>query len=70
MNEVELMQEIVQEDIALIQELYDEEIKPILQYKQKLERMAFDKVYEEVQKLEEELRTYSKVEKLIGGLSG
>ncbi len=67
-NEIELMQTVIAEDNALIQEVFDEEIKPILDYKEKLNRQAFDQVYAEVQKLEQELQTYSKVEKLIGGL--
>lgn len=52
---IELMNECIAEDIEAICELMDEDITPMIKYRQKLEKEAFEKAYSELKKLEEEL---------------
>ncbi len=53
-NAIEVMQELVAEDIKLMQEVITEDIIPLLQFREQMEREAFNKAHKEMQKLEEE----------------
>lgn len=50
---IELMQEIIAEDIEIMREVFSEDLQPLIKYRQKMEREIFNRVYEEVLKLEE-----------------
>ena len=50
----DLVAEIVKEDIEIIQEVFEEEILPLIQHQQKLEKEAFDAAYRDLLKLEAE----------------
>lgn len=54
-NDLEVMQELVKEDIELMKEIITEDMIPLIQYREQLERKAFDKAYREMKKLEEEV---------------
>lgn len=54
-NDLEVMQELIKEDIELMREIISEDILPLIEYRDKLEREAFEKAYKEMKKLEEEL---------------
>ena len=45
--------EIIDETVEIINELLDEEVKPLLEYRQQQEKKLFDKAYKEVLRLEE-----------------
>ena len=54
-NEIELMEEVIKEDIEVMEELVKEEIMPLIKHREKLEKQAFEKAYNEVKKLEQEV---------------
>lgn len=54
-NNLELMQELVKEDLELMREVIAEDIQPLIDYREKLEKKAFDKAHSEMLKLEEEV---------------
>lgn len=54
-NDLEVMQELVKEDIDLMKEIIAEDMIPLIQYREQLERKAFEKAYREMKKLEEEV---------------
>lgn len=54
-NDLEIMQELVKEDIELMIEVIAEDLRPLLQYREQLERKEFEKAHREMKKLEEEL---------------
>lgn len=51
---IEITDELLAEDTEIIEELMEEEIQPIIDYKKELERKIFDKAYKEVLELEGE----------------
>lgn len=53
---LEVANEVIAEERAIIAEVIEEEIQPIIEYREKLEREAFEKIYREVKRLEEEVR--------------
>ena len=55
MNELEVMQELVKEDIELMKEVIAEDIIPLIQFREELERKAFEKAHREMKSLEEEV---------------
>ena len=54
-NDLEVMEELVKEDIELMKEVIEEDIQPLIQYREQLEKKAFNKAYNEMKKLEEEV---------------
>lgn len=54
-NDLEVMQELVKEDIDLMKEIIAEDLLPLIQFRDKLERQAFEKAHREMKKLEEEV---------------
>jgi len=52
---LEMANEVIEEEKAIIAEVIAEEIQPIIEYRKKLEKEAFEKIYREVRKLEEEV---------------
>lgn len=52
---LEMVNEVIEGEKAIIAEVIAEEIQPIIDYRQKLEKQAFEKMYREVKKLEEEV---------------
>lgn len=55
MTDLTLMQELVEEDVEIMQEVINEEIVPLIKFREELERKAFEKAYKEMQKLESEV---------------
>ena len=53
-NDLETMQELVKEDLELMREVIKEDIVPLIQFREKLEKEAFEKAHREMLKLEEE----------------
>lgn len=47
-----LIDDIIAEDKEIIDELIEEEIKPIIEYKKKLQKEQFEREYREVLELE------------------
>ena len=54
-NELKVMQELVEEDIELMQEVILEDMIPLVQFREQLERKAFEKAHREMKKLEGEV---------------
>ena len=54
-NNLEVMQEMVKEDIDLMKEIITEDMIPLIQFREQLERKAFEKAHREMKKLEEEI---------------
>ena len=54
-NDLEVMQELVKEDISLMREIIEEDMIPLIQFREQLEREAFNKAHKEMKKLEEEV---------------
>jgi len=54
-NDLEVMQELVKEDIELMQEVILEDMIPLVQFREQLERKAFEKAHKEMKKLEGEV---------------
>ena len=54
-NDLEIMQELVAEDIKLMQEIIAEDMIPLIQFREQLEKKAFEKAFKEMKKLEEEV---------------
>ena len=52
---IEIMNELVKEGMVVIKELYEEEIKPLIDYRIDLEKKISKKAIEELYKLEEEV---------------
>ena len=50
----EICDEIIDETVEIINELFAEEIFPLLKYRQQLEKKEFEKAYREVKELEAE----------------
>ena len=53
-NDIEIMQSLVEEDLELMREVIQEDLLPLIQFREKLEKQAFNKAYEEMQRLEKE----------------
>ena len=51
---IDLMNEVIAEDIAAMQEVVKEDIVPLIEFRTKLEREIFDKAFKELTELEEE----------------
>jgi len=49
---LEIMQELVKEDLELMKEIIIEEIVPLIQFREKLERKEFEKAFKELKELE------------------
>jgi len=49
---ITLINEMLEEDLAIIRDLFETDFVPILKKRQALERKAFDDAYEEVVQLE------------------
>lgn len=54
-NIIEIMKEMVDEDVALMKEIIEEEIVPLIKYQKELERKIADKAIDEMYKAEEGL---------------
>ena len=54
-NDIEVMQELVKQDLELMREVIEEDIQPLIQFREQLEKKAFNKAYNEMRKLEEEV---------------
>lgn len=54
-NDLEVMQELVKEDIELMQEVIAEDLLPLMQFREQLERKEFNKAFQEMKRLEEEV---------------
>ena len=54
-NDIEVMQELVKEDLELMREVILEDIQPLIQYREQLEKKAFEKAVAEMKRLEEEV---------------
>lgn len=54
-NDLEIMQELVKEDLELMQEVIKEDMLPLIQFREQLEKKAFNKAVEEMHKLEGEV---------------
>jgi len=54
-SDLEVMQELVKEDIELMKEVITEDMIPLIQYREQLEKKAFEKAFREMKKLEEEV---------------
>ncbi len=54
-NDLEIMQEMVKEDIALTQEIIAEDMIPLIQFRERLERKEFEKAFREMKSLEEKV---------------
>lgn len=52
---MEIIDEVLAEDIETLEELYNEEIKPIIDFRKQIEKKEFEKQYNEVLKLEKEV---------------
>ena len=50
-----IVDELIDEEIEIINELIEEEIQPLMDYRVKLEKEAFNRAYEELKELEEEM---------------
>lgn len=48
--------EVINEDLAILEELIQEEIKPLIDYRKQLEKKIFDKAYKELLQLEKETK--------------
>lgn len=53
-NDLEVMRELVKEDIQLMQEIIAEDMIPLIQFREQLERKEFEKAHKEMQRLESE----------------
>ena len=51
---IDIADEVIAEDLEIIEELIEEEIKPLIDYRKQLEKKIFDKAFEEVKTLEKE----------------
>lgn len=54
-NDLEVMRELVAEDIELMKEIIMEDMIPLIQFREQLERKAFEKAHREMKRLEEEV---------------
>ena len=54
-SDLEVMQELVKEDIELMKEVITEDMIPLIQYREQLEKKAFEKAFREMKQLEEEV---------------
>ena len=54
-NDLETMQEIVKEDLELMQAVIREDILPLIQFREQLEKKAFEKAFDEMKSLEEDV---------------
>ena len=54
-NDLEIMKELVADDIKLMQEVIAEDVLPLIQFREQLEREAFNKAFREMKSLEEEV---------------
>lgn len=50
---IDLMNECIAEDMEAMKEVVEEDIKPLIDYRVKLEKKIFNKAYDEVKELEE-----------------
>lgn len=48
-----LTEEVVKEEISIINELIQEEVLPLIEYRKNLEKEIFNKAYKEMRQLEE-----------------
>ena len=53
---VTLIEEMIEEDMEALRELFQSDFAPLLRHRQQLEREAFDKAFAEVEKLEQGAR--------------
>ncbi len=54
-NSLEVMQELVAQDINLMKEVILEDMLPLIQFREQLERKAFEKAHREMESLEKEV---------------
>ena len=54
-NNLEVMKELVAEDIKLMQEVITEDMIPLIQFREQLERKEFEKAFKEMKRLEGEV---------------
>ncbi len=54
-NALEIMQEMVKEDILLMQEVIDEDMIPLIRFREQLEKKEFEKALREMKSLEEKV---------------
>jgi len=52
---IEAVDEVIALQMSLIDEVIKEEVKPLIDYRAKLEKEAFEKAYKELRELEEEV---------------
>ena len=52
---MDITDEVIAEELEIIEEFIKEEVEPLIKYKKEEEKKAFDKLYKEVLKLEEEV---------------
>ena len=52
-NDLEVMQELVKDDLELMNEVILEDIVPLIQFREKIERKEFNRAFNEMKKLEE-----------------
>lgn len=52
-NDLEVMQELVKEDIALMKEIIAEDMVPLIRFREQLEKKEFNKAFQEMKSLEE-----------------
>lgn len=50
-----LMKEVVEEDVEIMREFIEEEIQPLILYRQELERKLFNRAYDELLEIEGEV---------------
>ncbi len=53
---VDLTQKALAQDIKVLQRLFEQDFVPLIKQRQQLEREAFDKAYDEVQRAEAEVQ--------------
>ncbi|KKN56449.1 hypothetical protein LCGC14_0572220 [marine sediment metagenome] len=54
-NSLETMQELVKEDIELMKEIIAEDLIPLIQFREQIEKKEFNKAFNEMKKLEGEV---------------
>lgn len=54
-NDLEVMQLLVKEDLELMKEIITEDILPLIQFREQLEKKEFNKAFQEMKRLEEEV---------------
>ena len=53
---VTLIEEMIEEDMEALRELFQSDFAPLLKHQEQLERKEFDKAFAEVEKAEQEAR--------------